>query len=144
LRWLGELLGLRVDARHDHRDIHQHIVILSEAGKAILLGKRPGLRLYLRVRFVRIRVMVELRHVLIGGHEALNLLLGEPALLHLLRDARAEIKQRERERERESPSSAENHTPRKPRRVDTEFRMSDVAWSPSRCIACNSKILATA
>src|SRR6266481_764451 len=43
-------------------------------------------------RFVLIRAIVDLRHVLVGGHEALNLLLRELDLLHLLRGGRARNK----------------------------------------------------
>src|SRR5262249_17699948 len=41
------------------------------------------------------------RNVLVGGHEALNLLLGELDLLHLLRSGRAVIKQSESQKCRE-------------------------------------------
>jgi hypothetical protein len=64
-------------------------------------GHAIGLRLHLRIRFVWIRGLVELRHVLGGGHEALNMLLGELDLLHLLRSGRAGIKQSESEKRRE-------------------------------------------
>src|SRR5262249_11862321 len=92
---LSEFLGLRVDAVHDHCDIHRRVFILRETRKATLLGNSPGLRLHLRIRFVGIRAVVELRHILGGGHEALNMLLGEL-------DLRAR--------------SAENSAPRKPPR----------------------------
>src|SRR5262249_43906512 len=91
----SEFLGLRVDAVHDHCDIHRRVFILRETRKATLLGNSPGLRLHLRIRFVGIRAVVELRHILGGGHEALNMLLGEL-------DLRAR--------------SAENSAPRKPPR----------------------------
>src|SRR5262249_11063172 len=99
---LRELLGLRVDARHDHRDIHRHVVILGEARKAVLLGNSRSLRLHLRIfRFVRLRAIVDLRNVLVGGHEALNMLFSELDLLHLLRSARAGTKQSESQKRRE-------------------------------------------
>src|SRR5262249_48930012 len=63
--------------------------------KATRLGNSPGLRLQLRIRFVRIRAIVELRNVIVGGHEALNMLLGELDLLYLLRNGRAGIEQSE-------------------------------------------------
>src|SRR6266404_4060771 len=76
-------------------------VIFGEARKAVLLGNNPGLRLHLRIRFVRIRAVVEPRHVLGGGHEALNMLLGELDLLHLLRSGCAGIKQGKSQKRRE-------------------------------------------
>src|SRR5262249_3706714 len=91
----SEFLGLRVDAVHDHCDIHRRVFILRETRKATLLGNSPGLRLHLRIRFVGIRAVVELRHILGGGHEALNMLLGELDLLYLLRNGRAGMKQSE-------------------------------------------------
>src|SRR5262245_40310585 len=99
--WFRELLGLRVDARDDHRDIRRHVVILGEARKAILLGESRSLRLHLRVRFLRIRAIVEFFHVLVGGHKALNQLLGKLDLLHLLRSGRVVMKQRKSQKRRE-------------------------------------------
>src|SRR5207253_4596742 len=49
----------------------------------------------------RLRAIVDLRNVLVGGHEALNLLLGELDLLHLLCSDRAVIKQSESQKCRE-------------------------------------------
>src|SRR5262245_40482220 len=83
------------NAGHYHRDIYPRIVILLEVRKAILLGNSRSLRLHLQIRFVRIYSLVELRHVLIGGHNALNMLLGELDLLDLLRNGRAGIEQSE-------------------------------------------------
>src|SRR2546430_11297609 len=78
------------------------VVIFGEARKAVLLGNSLGLRLHLRIiRFVRIRALVELRHVLMGGHDPLNVLLGELDLLRLLRSGRAGIKQSESQKRRE-------------------------------------------
>jgi hypothetical protein len=74
---------------------------LSEARKAILLGESGGLCLHLRVRFVQVLATVEFRHVLVGGHEVLNQLLGELNLLQLLRSGRAVIEQSERQKCRE-------------------------------------------
>src|SRR5260370_42285410 len=74
LGWLGEVLGLRVDAGHDHYDIRQHVVILGEARKAVFLGETNGLRLHLRIPFVLIPAIVELCNPIVRGHEALNLL----------------------------------------------------------------------
>ena len=71
------------------------VFILRETRKATLLGNSPGLRLHLRIRFVGIRVVVELSHIFEGSHEALNMLLGELDLIHLLRNGRAGTKQSE-------------------------------------------------
>src|SRR2546421_11982245 len=49
-------------------NIRRYVVILGEAPKAVLLGKSRGLRLHLGIRFVRIRAIVELRNVIVGGH----------------------------------------------------------------------------
>src|SRR5262249_38679373 len=108
----SEFLGLRVDAVHDHRDIHRRVFILRETRKATLLGNSPGLRLHLRIRFVGIRAVVELRHILGGGHEALNMLLGELDLLYLLRNGRAGMKQSESQKrgeQRTEKASARGH-----------------------------------
>src|SRR5207245_11185328 len=75
-------------------------IVVVEACKGGLLGDSLGLRLHLWVLF-RIRAIVELRHVLVGGHEALNMLLGELDLLRLLRNGRAVIKQSESQKRRE-------------------------------------------
>src|SRR5215468_2734316 len=79
------------------------IVILGEARKAILLGDSRGLRLHLRIfRFVGFRAIVELGDVLVGGHEVLDMLVGEFDLLHhLLCSGRAWIKQSESQKRRE-------------------------------------------
>src|SRR5215471_14154902 len=95
---LGELLGLRIDAGHDHCDIRRHVLILGEARKAVLFGDNRGLRVYLRIRFVRIRAIIEIRNVIKRGHEALNVLLSELDLLHLLRNGRAGIKKSENQK----------------------------------------------
>jgi hypothetical protein len=47
--WKKLVLGLRVDAGHDHYDIRRHVVILGEARKAVFLGESRGLRLHLRL-----------------------------------------------------------------------------------------------
>src|SRR5262249_32078539 len=75
----------------------------GEARKAILLGDSRGLRLHLRIfRFVRLRAIVDLGDVLVGGHEVLNMLVGELDLLHhLLRSGRAWIKQSKSQKRRE-------------------------------------------
>src|SRR5262245_56547001 len=67
----------------------------ARLAKPFFLATTTGLRLHLRIRFVRIRAVVEPRHVLGGGHEALNMLLGELDLLYLLRNGRAGMKQSE-------------------------------------------------
>src|SRR6516165_2373691 len=77
------------------------IEIFIDAREAVLLGDSRGLRLHLRVRFVRIGVRVELSHVLGGGHEALDVLVGELDLFCLLRSGRAEIKHSESQQRRE-------------------------------------------
>src|SRR5262245_61245266 len=60
-----------------------------------------GLRLHLRVfRFVRLRAIIDLRNVLVGGHEALNMLVGEFDLLQLLRSGRAWTKQSKSQKHR--------------------------------------------
>src|SRR5262249_48665767 len=46
-----------------------------------LLGDSLGLRLHLRIRFVWVRALVELHHVVVGANEVLNMLLGELDLL---------------------------------------------------------------
>src|SRR5262245_29995990 len=99
--WLGELLGLRIDAEKDQRDVASHVVVFVEACKAVLLGERRGLRVHLRIRFVRIRALVELGHALGGRQEAFDLLLGELDLFYLLRSGRAGIQKRERKQPRE-------------------------------------------
>src|SRR5271165_2853905 len=75
--------------------------MFGEARKAVLLGNNLGPRIHLRIRFVRIRAIVELRHVLGGGDEGLNMLLGKLDLLHLLRSGHAEIRQSEIQKRRE-------------------------------------------
>jgi hypothetical protein len=78
---------------------------LGEARKAVLLGNSVRLRLHLRIfQFVRLRAVVELRYVLVGGHEALNMLVGQFDLFHLLRSGRAGNKQRESQKRREQRS----------------------------------------
>ena len=47
--------------------------MFGKVRKAILLGNHLGLGFYLRIRLVRIRVIVELRHILVCGDEALNM-----------------------------------------------------------------------
>src|SRR5512133_2059759 len=81
--------------------IDRCVLILGEARETVLLGNSPGLRLHLRIRLVRIRAIVELRNVLGGGHEALNMLLGELDLVHFLRSDGAGIKQSESQKRRE-------------------------------------------
>jgi hypothetical protein len=71
------------------------------ARKAVFLGDSLGLRLHLRIRFVGIRALVDLSHVLVGRYEVLNMLLSELDLLHLLRSGCAEIKQDESQKRRE-------------------------------------------
>src|SRR5262249_42203304 len=121
---LGELLRLWVDAGHDHRDIHRCDIIFVEARKAVLLGNSPRLRLHLWIRFVWICAVVELRHVLGGGHEALDMLLGE---LDLLTSCAVTAPGLNRARARKD----ENNAPRNAPPVDTAcpFRLSDMAWS---------------
>jgi hypothetical protein len=63
-------------AGHYHRDIYPRVVIFVETRKAVHLGNSRGLRLH-PLRFVRVRALVELHHILIGGHDALNMLIGE-------------------------------------------------------------------
>src|SRR5262249_45599721 len=98
--------------------------------EAVLLGGL-GLRLHLRIRFVRIRALVELHHVLVGAHEALNMLLGELDLLALLPRGRAGVKQGESQKRGEQ-------RPGDPPRVSTAypFRMRDVAWSSISIPCC--------
>jgi hypothetical protein len=97
---LGELLGLLVDAGHDYRDVHRHVVMFGEACKTVLLGNSLGLRHYLRSRVVHIRP-IDLCHLLVGGDESLNLLLSELDLLHVLRSDRAGITQSKTEKRQE-------------------------------------------
>src|SRR2546422_8791635 len=87
--------------------------VLREARKAVLFGNSRGLRLHLRVfRFVRLRAIVDLRNVLVGGHQALNMLVGQFDLLHLLRSGRAGTKhsesQKRREQRTQKPSTISN------------------------------------
>src|SRR5262245_48111848 len=91
----------RVDPRHDHRDIRRHDVVVGKARKAVPLGDRVSLSLRLRIRLVEIRAVVELRHVLVGAHEALNLLLRELDLFYLLRGGRAGMKRSQSQNRRE-------------------------------------------
>src|SRR5215831_349704 len=94
-------LGPQVESRHDHRDIRRHDVVVGKARKAVPLGDRVSLSLRLRIRLVDIRAVVELRHVLVGAHEALNLLLRELDLFYLLRGGRAGMKRSESQNRRE-------------------------------------------
>src|SRR5215471_2064467 len=75
----------------------------ARLAKPFFFGDSRGLRLHLRTfRFVRLRAIVELGDVLVGGHEVLNMLVGEFDLLHhLLRSGRAVIKQSESQKRRE-------------------------------------------
>src|SRR5215468_3713845 len=75
----------------------------ARLAKPFFFGDSRGLRLHLRIfRFVRLRAIVELGDVLVGGHEVLNMLVGEFDLLHhLLRSGRAWIKQSESQKRRE-------------------------------------------
>src|SRR6516165_12287465 len=69
--------------------------MFCEACKAVLLSNNLGLRIYLRIRFIQVRTIIELCHLLMGGDEVLDMLLGELDLLHLLRSGYARIKQGE-------------------------------------------------
>src|SRR5262252_8400066 len=75
----------------------------ARLAKPFFFGDSRGLRLHLRTfRFVRLRAIVELGDVLVGGHEVLNMLVGEFDLLHhLLRSGRAWIKQSKSQKRRE-------------------------------------------
>ena len=49
--------------------------MFGKVRKAILLGNHLGLGFCLRIRLVRIGVIVELRHILVCGDEALNMVV---------------------------------------------------------------------
>src|SRR6516225_7671269 len=69
--------------------------MLCKARKSTLLSYGLGLRIQLRIGFIHIRFTIELCHLLVGGDKALNVLLGELDLFHLMRSGYARIKQGE-------------------------------------------------
>src|SRR5262249_55777846 len=83
----------------------------ARLAKPFFFGDNRGLRVHLRIRFVRLRARVDLRNVLVGGHEALDMLVGQFDLLHFLRSGRAVTTQSKSQRRREQ------HTQKPPTRA---------------------------
>src|ERR1700730_11662933 len=102
----------------------------ARLAKAVLLNHSLGLRLHLRIRFVRSRAIVELCNLLVGSDEALNMLLGEFDLLHLLPSGHAGIKQSESQKRREQ------HTQKVPTPITNERHCMALHLE---CIACTSQ-----